>query len=89
MFCSSAVLPPLYVSCDAISTCLQAHGLHLPAITLANAVPMLQDFLYNRSSVNLLAKFVHCRGPNTSFLMTYPLFMIPICAPALSFRSTH
>jgi hypothetical protein len=38
---------------------LQPHGLHVPVPTLGNAVPMLKDMLYNRSSVNLFAKFVY------------------------------
>jgi hypothetical protein len=38
---------------------LQTHGVHLPDITPASAVRFLQESLYNRSTVNLLAKFVY------------------------------
>jgi hypothetical protein len=38
---------------------LQTRGVHLPDITPASAVRFLQESLYNRSAVNLLAKFVY------------------------------
>jgi hypothetical protein len=52
MFCSSGL-------CDNFCMALQPHGLHFPVLTLVNAAPMLQNILYNRSSVNLLARFVY------------------------------
>ena len=50
---------------------LQTKGLHLPVVTAANAALTLPDILYNRSSVNLLAKFVY---DALALVQTTPLY---------------